>query len=187
MMESFMAPGFIGGFFLFASVAGVLILAIATLFSFIGVDDAFGEMDLHHGFDLLSIRSVSTALAGFGLTGIGMLQTGMSNLLSLAVATPVGLACGLGVAYLLRSISRLEADGTPRLESAIGEAATVYIAIPNDGTGRITLTLQGQTVECDAISMDGPLGVGHRVIVTSVLDGEVLEVQTYPSLKELTS
>jgi hypothetical protein len=186
-MEPLSAPGFLGGLFLFAAVAGLVVLVLATIFAFVGVDDPLGDVHLGQGLDLFSVRSVSTALAAFGLTGYALSQSGLWPPLALAAAIPVGLGSGLAVAYLLHAMVRLETDGSPRLAHAIGEAATVYITIPERGTGRITLTLQGQTLECDAVSMDGPLERGHRVLVTGLLDGEILEVQTYPSLKDLTA
>jgi hypothetical protein len=187
MMESLMAPGFAGGLFLFSAVAGLSVLVLATVFAFTGLDDGGGDTQLHAGLDLFSVRSVSTAFAGFGLAGYGLLASGLPGPLAVAIAIPLGLACGVAVAYLLRGLTRLEKDGSPDLGRAIGEAATVYIAIPESGPGRITLTLRGQTLECDAVSMDGPLEPGRKVIVTDVLEGEILEVQVYPSLKELTS
>ncbi|CAN5669262.1 hypothetical protein BH23GEM8_BH23GEM8_20710 [soil metagenome] len=187
MLETLVSPGFFGSLFLFAAVAGIAVLILATISAFVGGHDQLGDAHLHDGLDLLSIRSLATAFAAFGLTGYFSHEAGLWGPLAMGIAAPVGLAAGAAVAYLLRWMTRLEADGTPRLQDAIGEAATVYIAIPEGGTGRITLSLQGQTVECDAVSMDGPLGPGHRVIVTDVLDGEILEVQIYPSLKELTA
>jgi hypothetical protein len=186
-METLLSPGLYGSIYLFGAAAGLLVLVLATISAFVGGDHHIGEAHLHDGLDLFSVRAVSTAFAAFGLSGLALQQSGVWGGLALAIAIVIGLAAGTGVALLLRSVARLEADGSPRLQGAIGEAATVYIAIPENGTGRITLTLQGQTLECDAVSMDGPLGPGHRVIVTDVLDGEILEVQIYPSLKEITA
>ncbi|CAN5715403.1 hypothetical protein BH23GEM6_BH23GEM6_24500 [soil metagenome] len=186
-MESLVSPGFIGSLFLFGAASGIIVLVLATIFALIGVDDSAGEAHLQDGLDLFSLRSLSTALAAFGLTGLALQQTGVWDPLALAIAIPTGLLSGVGVAYLLRGMTRLAVDGSPDLQRALGEAATVYITIPEQGTGRITLPLQGQTLECDAVSMDGPLAPGQKVIVTSVLEGEILEVQIYPSLKELTA
>jgi hypothetical protein len=185
MLPAVLSPEFLGGLFLFAAATGITVLVLATALSFIGVDDNFGGTDLHAGLDLFSVRALSTALAAFGLSGYGLQQSGLWTPIALLVAIPVGLLGALAVAFLLRAMTRLEADGSVNLDYAIGEAATVYITIPETGTGRITLTLQGQTVECDAVSMDGPLAQGEKVLVTNILEGEVLEVQAYPSLKEL--
>jgi hypothetical protein len=186
-MDSLVSPGLIGSLFLFAAASGIIVLVLVTIFAFIGADDPTGEAHIQDGLDLFSLRSVSTALAAFGLTGFILLQMGFWGPLALALAIPVGLVSGVGVAYLLRGMTRLAVDGSPDLQRAVGEAATVYIMIPEQGTGRIMLPIQGQTLECDAVSMDGPLAPGQKVIVTSVLEGEVLEVQIYPSLKELTA
>jgi hypothetical protein len=185
MTAIILSPEFLGNVFLFASATGISVLVLATALSFFGFDDHIGGGDAPVGPDVFSVRALSTALAAFGLSGYGLQQSGFWAPFALSAAVFIGLASGLAVAYLLRGMTRMEADGSVKLDFAIGEAATVYIAIPENGTGRITLSLQGQTVECDAISMDGPLKPGTKVLVTNVLDGEVLEVQAYPSLKEL--
>src|SRR6266542_2153923 len=83
-----------------------------------------------------------------------------------------------GVAYLMRSLHRLKADGTVRIERAVGQNGTVYLTIPAQkaGVGKVTLSLQNRTVEYQAVTPHQQLPTGSKIVVTAVLGPDTVEV-----------
>jgi hypothetical protein len=180
-------------FFLICAVfgGGVLLLQLAlTLFGLgdhdVGGLDA-GHTELaHHGGDsdprgglnLFSVRSISAGLAFFGLTGLATLAAGWAWWLALPAALVPAMAAMALVAYLMRSLLRLESDGGLKLENALGAQATVYIPIPGaeGGQGRITFALQNRTVELPAVTLGERLATGTPVTVVDIRAGDLLEV-----------
>jgi hypothetical protein len=80
----------------------------------------------------------------------------------------------------MRTLHRLKADGTVRIERAVGQPGTVYLSIPGQkaGMGKVTLRLQNRTVECQAVTPNQPLATGSKIVVTAVLGPDTVEVVT---------
>jgi membrane protein implicated in regulation of membrane protease activity len=142
-----------------------------------------GDAGASAGLNLLSVRALTAGIAFFGLSGLAALRAGWPSLLALLAATLPAVLAVIVVAYLMRSMLRLQSDGSLRLSNAIGSAATVYIPIPaaEAGLGRITLSLQSRTVECEAITRGDALPTGTEVTVVDVRDGNLLEVVPTPN------
>ena len=82
------------------------------------------------------------------------------------------------VALMLRGALRLQSDGTMDLKNALGLCGTVYLTVPprRQGTGKITLVLQGQLGEFEALTDEAePLKTGQSVQVVG-LSGPVMVV-----------
>jgi hypothetical protein len=180
-------------FFLVCALVGggVVVLQLAT--TMLGLDHD-GPHDLHahpvgaagvgEGLHFTSLRALAAGLAFFGLAGWGLLRAGWPAWLVLVVALGAGLAAVLAVALLMRTLLRLESDGTVRIENAIWQPATVYVPIPGDkaGAGKVTLSLQGRLVEYQAVTPDGaPLPTGTAVTVVDVVAPDTLEVVRTPA------
>jgi ABC-type Fe3+ transport system permease subunit len=97
---------------------------------------------------------------------------------SLAIALAAAAGALIGVAYLMRMLHRLKSDGTVRIDRAVGQSGTVYLAIPGGkaGVGKVTLNLQNRTVEYQALTPHQPLPTGSKVVVTAVLGPDTVEV-----------
>ena len=68
---------------------------------------------------------------------------------------------------------------TLNLKNAIGENATVYVPIPpkNQGTGKVTMQLQGRFCELEAVNAgEEMLKTGSQVLVSDVV-GDTLVVE----------
>ncbi|MBL9081267.1 MAG: hypothetical protein JNK76_05645 [Planctomycetales bacterium] len=142
-----------------------------------------GHADSHaHGsnwfFGVISFRTVTAAMAFFGLTGLAMEANGVGQSASLAVAAAAGVASMYFVHWMMRSLALLKAEGTTRIQEAVGAVGSVYIKIPGHraGQGKVTLTLQGRTVELNALTGDEPLPTGARIVVTKVVGPDAVEV-----------
>jgi hypothetical protein len=157
--------------------------------------DAGGQDDHgHHGsththssvgnwlVGVLTFRTVVAALTFFGLAGLAALQTGLAPGWVLAEALAAGGGAMVVVAWVMRSLSRLNAEGTARIERAVGKSGTVYLTVPGNkaGIGKVQLNLQNRTVECQAVTPNATLANGTKIIVTAVIARDTVEVAPAP-------
>lgn len=169
-------------FFLTCAIAGAGLLLLQVLVGLFGVGhdgDVAVEEVAHGGLDLLSVRALSAGLAAFGAGGLLGMRTPFGFVGGLVLAPLLGFTAAFAMAWLMRAMLRLESDGTLRLENAIGATARVHLGIPasRTGAGKIHVTVQGRTVELDAVTThDRPLPTGSSVIVIDVADNDVVEV-----------
>jgi hypothetical protein len=127
---------------------------------------------------VLTFRTLVAALTFFGLAGMAGTKEWGDGLTTRLLAVAAGAGALFLVAALMRALSRLRAEGTVRMDRAIGKAGTVYLPIPGQkaGTGKILLNLQNRTVECQAITADKDLPTGAPVVVVAVLSSDTVEV-----------
>jgi hypothetical protein len=128
---------------------------------------------------VLTFRSVVAALTFFGLGGLAASGGGERHpALVLGVAVATGLGALFLVAFIMRSLHKLKAEGTVRYDRAIGARGTVYLTVPGkrSGTGKVTLVLQNRTVEWEAMTADEELPTGKEVVVVAVLSPGTVEV-----------
>jgi len=129
-------------------------------------------------FGLLSVRSVITFMAFFGLVGMAALSAEWTTLQTIVVAIAAGGAAAVFMNQIFRAIFRLRADGTARIDHAVGLPATVYLGIPGEsrGWGKIQLMLQNRTMEYEASTPAQPLPTGTQVVVTRIVGPDRVEV-----------
>lgn len=174
-------------FLVCAAVGGAIVLLQLTL-GLLGVGHDLPDLD--HGaegadaLNLLSVRSLAAGVAFFGIGGLAALAGGIAPLLALLLALLVGGGAAVGVAALMRSLVRLEDDGTVRLDRSLGQPGTVYLSIPGQraGAGKVLLTLQNRTVECQAVTALDELPTGTPVVVVDILGPDTVEVAPTPTL-----
>jgi hypothetical protein len=88
----------------------------------------------------------------------------------------------------MRSLTKLDSDGTLRIERSVGKPATVYLAVPakKSGAGKIHIKLQNQLVELQAMTPHDRLPTGANVVVTNVIGPDIVEV-ALPTPTEVTA
>jgi hypothetical protein len=153
--------------------------------------------DVHDGdFDrgghwfvgLLSFRAIVSALAVFGLVGLGLLREfnpprpGATFVIALAAGGSMMYA----VAWLLRVLYSLRADGTVKVERSVGLPGTVYLTIPANktGEGKVTIKIQDRMMELAAVTSGDEIPTGTAVMVHAVLTPHVIEVAPAAALSE---
>jgi hypothetical protein len=177
-----------GTLFLVCAILGGTLLVLQLLLGLIGFGgDAFELTDGASGSDalnLLSARTLAAALAFFGIGGLAAASLGAPVLVALLVGMATGSSAAVGTAVLMRALAGLEDDGTVRLERALGESGTVYLRIPGQraGAGKVLLTVQNRTVECQAVTSLDELPTGAAIIVVDVLGPDTVEVAPAPTL-----
>lgn len=137
-------------------------------------------------FSVLSFKSIVTALTFFGLGGMAALSYKLDELQAFGVALGCGLLALYAVGLLMRSLYSLKADGTIRIDRAVGRTGTVYLKVPalRSGAGKVTLTLQNRSVEYQAVTAGAELPTGSRVVVVAVHRPDTLEVALAPAAPE---
>jgi membrane protein implicated in regulation of membrane protease activity len=139
--------------------------------------------DDHHDsswfFRMISFRTLVAALTFFGLAGLAGSSAELPATSVLVIALAAGAAAMYGVHWLMQSLYKLRADGTVRIQRAIGQSATVYLRIPpnKSGVGKVHLNLQNRTMEYEAMTSHELLPVGAKVVVVDVLGPDTVEVE----------
>lgn len=147
-----------------------------------GHDAAHHHSQAHHGsswfFGVVTMRTVTAALAFFGLTGLAVTASGGEASSSLTAALGAGVAALFFVHWMMKSLAHLKAEGTVRIERAVGAVGNVYIKIParKAGFGKVQIELQGRTVELAAQTEQDELPTGATIVVTKVLGSDAVEV-----------
>jgi hypothetical protein len=149
-----------------------------------GGHDAAGH---HHGehstepnwfFNLLTFRTLTAAFAFFGLTGLACIRLEMEPIPGLAVALGAGAVALFVVAWLMRLLTRLNVDGTIRIESALGSRGTVYLSVPGakSGVGKVHVNVLNRTIEYNAVTSQDQLPTGAKIVVVNVVSADTVEI-----------
>jgi hypothetical protein len=178
--------------YLVCAVAGGTVLALRILLMLVGLqlggDAGDAPADLDGDFDAdiadhgsvgdvnyLSIQSLSGFFTMFGLVGLGLLQIDASPLVSLVGALAAGLVTAWASGMIVLGLLKLQSSGTMQVSNAIGQQGTVYLTIPEQGTGVVTVTVQGALRQFDAVSQTGEkIPTGAIVQVTGISAGKLV-------------
>jgi hypothetical protein len=127
---------------------------------------------------VLTFRTLVAALLFFGLAGRAAEATDLDTATCLLVALCAGGAALFGVAWMMRTLYRLRADGTVRIDRAVGSSGTVYLTVPanNTGLGKVLLNVQNRTVEYQAVTPHQALPTGAPVKVLAIVNADTVEV-----------
>ena len=130
-------------------------------------------------FGVISFRTIVAALAFFGLGGLLADAGGMEEFGQLIVGALAGFAAMYAVYFMVLSLGKLKAEGTPRVERAVGRHGTVYTSIPAEesGTGKIQLNLQNRTMEYLALTSGHALSPGAKIVVTDIITSNTVQVE----------
>ena len=179
--------------FLAAAAAGgfVLVVQVALALLFGGDADADGAHDaLHDAGDAghgVSFRTVVAFITFFGIGGMAAKGFDASTPWSLAIALLSGAAAFWLVGLAMLQLSRLRSSGTLDIHNAVGQQARVYLAIPGQegGEGRVTVAVQGRTIQARAVTRGASLPTGGFCQVIAVRGADTLEVAAIPSVQGL--
>jgi hypothetical protein len=179
-----------------AVVGGVLLVAQTVMIAVGGGHDGnldtgdVHDLDPAHAGDVshpgeasflkwLSLKAVVSSLTFFGLGGLAAEKAGLGTASALAVALAAGTASVFLVGFLMASLGRLQSTGNLDIQNAVGRPAKVYLRIPASraGHGKVTVEVQGRSVELEAVTPGAALATGADVRVTSVIGPGVVEVQ----------
>jgi hypothetical protein len=191
-------------FYAFSAIIGGILFLIRTILSFIGADsdadfdmgggdvssidlnsDFDGQAGDHSGidgqgasFNLFSSHGITGFFLMFGLIGLSLSKAGIPEVLTAVGGLAAGGFTMLVVAFIYYFMQRLQSDGTMNIQTAVGKTGTVYLSLPEKGSGQVTIVVQGGLKQFDAISADkSRIPTGEFVRVVHILNGKTLVVE----------
>ncbi|MFH2092614.1 MAG: hypothetical protein ABIJ31_09645 [Pseudomonadota bacterium] len=132
----------------------------------IDIDSSHADSDV--GFRLLSLQGLSAFFMMFGLVGLALYrQSQVGTLIAILGAVVAGMVSVWVIGKLFQGAVSLQSSGTLKTADAVGSSGTVYLTIPEGGTGRVSLNFQNRLREFDASEKNGsqvPTGTPVRVV-----------------------
>ena len=166
-----------------AGVGGVVLLLQLALMLLGGDADFEGDFDEvgdtgDGGLNLLSLRAIAGFLTFFGIVGWWGATAEWGDTRTLLTAIASGTASMFGVASLFSLQRKLDTRGNINFENVVGRTAKVYLRIPgeNNGIGKITVAMQGRSVEFPALTMGPTIATGADVKIVSMTSPGTYEV-----------
>ncbi len=172
-------------FYWIVAVVASVVFVIQAVMTFIGFDsdtdlDGGGADFDADGFHIVSVKTLTCFLLGFGWTGVLFWSRISSGLALGFIAGAVGLLFMLLIALLLRQVMKLNKDNTFTARQTIGLTADVYLRIParRSETGKITVSLNGSIHELEALNAgDEIIPTGAKVRIVDVVEGNTVLVE----------
>ncbi len=155
---------------------GLLLIILQAMFGMLvghdGDTSSSGSVDVEGGHggggSIVSIKTISAMLLGFGFGGAILTKNGFSVGLAALGGLGIGLVIGGGYFVLMSSLYRLRSDGTSVLAEAINRSATVYLRVPGNlsGAGEIQVAFGGrlQNVRAYTRGLELPTSTSVRVV-----------------------
>lgn len=175
--------------YLICAIAGGTILVLRIILMVVGLDQGDAPdtpIDLNHdgildthagGVNFLSLQSIAGFFTMFGLVGLGLLQIRASEAVSLLGALAAGIFTAWATGMIFLQMRRLQSEGTLVISNAVGQVGTVYLTIPEKGSGVVTVTVQGTMRTLDAVSEHSRrIPTGSVVRVVGITAGNILVV-----------
>ena len=149
--------------------------------------DAHGEFDqdavsdAHEtvsAFKLFSVRSIVSFFTLFCWAGALYLQGGVELTWALLYALLWGLAAMIAISWVFSFLVRFTETGNLRISTAVGTMGTVYLDIPQGGTGEARVAVSGVVQVLKARGVRGTaIKSGTPVAVTRTLGPNTIEVK----------
>jgi fucose 4-O-acetylase-like acetyltransferase len=167
------------------AVPFTLFFLLQLVLSFLGGDPADSTPDIDvesdHGisFQFLTLKNMVGFFTIFSWTGIACIDAGFSNTTTLIVSTLAGLCMMALMAGMFYFISKANADGTMKMEKAIGVVGEVYLTIPSgqSGLGKVQIKVMGSLRTLDAMTdLDRDIPTGKLVTVSKIINDNILLV-----------
>ena len=177
----FLACAIVGGFFVLLKLVMQFVggdtHTDVNVDSDINIDSGHADSDV--GFRIISLHGLSAFFMMFGLVGLALYrQSQMEVLIAIIGAVAAGMATVWVIGKLFQGAARLQSSGTLKTTDAVGSTGTVYLTIPEGGTGRVSLNFKNRLREFDATEKNGlmvPTGTPIRILQ---VNANILVVET---------
>jgi len=155
------AMGFLEKMFWGLAIPFSVFFLIQLTLTFIGGDvpedgdvDADIEADDGIAFQFFTLKNLVAFFTIFSWTGIACLDSGLSDGISLLIATIAGLVMMTIMASLFYALSKAVESGTLKMNNAVGSVGEVYMEIqPKRGNiGKVQVTVQGSLRTLEALT-----------------------------------
>ena len=141
--------------------------------------DMDGSADASVSVTLFSFKGLTAFFTFFGWAGVLFLKDGETAIMASAYAFITGSLALIAVGYLMQFFANMGESGTYSIKEALNKEGEVYLTIPASvsGKGKVQLELGGGLKEIDAISDQGEIKTGSKILVTDIVDKETILVQ----------
>ncbi|HYG04049.1 MAG TPA: hypothetical protein VD927_16500 [Chryseosolibacter sp.] len=163
-----------------------VLFALQMIWSFFTGDDvpddtpdAEVQGDTGIPFQFFSIRNFIGFFTIFGWVGIAATDSGFSVLTSLILSLSAGFAMMLIMASIAYFLSKATADGSMKIERAVGHVGQVYLTVPKSRTnlGKVQVVVQGSLRTLEALTDDqDDIPNGKVIKVKQVVNDNILLV-----------
>jgi len=199
MMDTFNQMTGLEKFFALCAFVGGIIFLFRLVLQFIGGDTDMGDMDADLDLDMdmdidgdfdggdtdlsfkvLSLQGITSFFMMFGLVGLALLR---QSKVDPSWAILGAFAAGCGTVWVMKkiyiSMKSLQSSGTIKMKNALGQEGTVYLTIPNEGTGKVQISIQDHLKVFEAVSDPDNLEIktGQRIKVVRIVSNNILVVQ----------
>jgi hypothetical protein len=139
------------------------------------------EVNADHGigFQFFTLKNLTGFFTLFGWVGIASIDSGMPVLITLILSFIGGLAMMLVMASVVYILAKANADGTMKINKAIGEVGEVYLTIPGNRSsfGKVQIMVQGSVRTLEAMTDDeDDIPTGKVIRVRQILNESTLLV-----------
>lgn len=157
--------------------------AIVVVMRFLGLAEDHGSDDVTHTLDdghdhsqfwgffqPFTFTNFVTFMAVFSWFSLGGLANGQSPTVAMLIASAIGVAALLLVAWLFFMMSKATSSGTMNIANAVGKMGTAYITVPGagKGVGQVQVTVDGAERTLQAINeQDADIPPGRPVKVVA--------------------
>ncbi|HEU5292119.1 MAG TPA: hypothetical protein VFU05_15820 [Cyclobacteriaceae bacterium] len=163
-----------------------LFFLLQLVWSFLGggdvpddTPDAEVSGDTGVPFQFLTLKNLIAFFTIFSWTGISCQTAGLSDAMTVIVSFGAGLAMMVIMASVFYFIAKANADGTMRIQKAIGGSGEVYLTISKKrgALGKVQIKVQGAVRTLDAVTDDdNDIPTGKFIQVTGIVNDNVLLV-----------
>lgn len=126
------------------------------------------SVDLDSGLAMFTLKGMIAFFSVGGWVGFTLGDGSMKSVWVILISIGTGLIALVAVGFLMRSVTKLQQNGTMDIKNAVGKTAEVYLTIPAkcSSCGKITVEVQGQLTELDAMTeSEEPIKTGTKVKV----------------------
>lgn len=186
------------------AVPATIVLFLQTLLQILGVSFGGGDIDIDadvdadfdvdadleadadagsgkdHSLRLFTVQGLIIFLAVGGWSGVALLNTSLSPVVSIIIAVIAGETALLIVAWMIYLVMNMQASGNLDMKKAVGLIGQVYTTInPNSGVaGKVVLTVDNRYTEASAITEgDTPIKTGETVKIIKLTEDNTLVVE----------
>lgn len=168
------------------AVPFTIFFLLQLVLSFMGAEtpddlpDAEIEADHGIGFQFFTLKNLIGFFTLFGWSGVASIHAGLSTGASIVVAVLAGLVMMGIMASVFYLLMKANADGTMKIETAVGKIGEVYLTLParRAGLGKVQINVGGALRTLEAMTDDDhDIPTGKLIKVSSVV-GTTLVVTT---------
>lgn len=172
-------------FYWIITVPFTVFFVLQLIVSFLGGDtpDDLPDHEISHdhgiGFQFFTLKNMVGFFTIFGWTGIACIKSGLSIPMTIVVSVLAGMLMMTIMGGLFYLLMKAGADGTMKMEKAIGQVGEVYLIVQSrrGGIGKVQVKVMGAVRTLDAMTDDeNDLPSGKVVSVSKIINDNILLV-----------